>query len=235
MRAGLSGTQALQQLEEALEVSRREALDASKLRAELAAAAARADAAIKDKERAEELLAKARAASDCFADSTWYAFTLPFGSRARRSVQAESEKKEAIAAAAKATQAIHAGAAKKELLSPAPTLPAPRTAAADGRGPPRASDNDDSPAAAPAPAPAKDSADADALLPAVQTTAAIAPAAFARKKPRPKSNFSMLIAAGTFALLPPSQSAMPAPSQQMSKAALPLVASVQRGAKTKVC
>ena len=154
-------------------------------------------------------------------------------------MQAESEKEEAIAAAAKAVKAAKAAAAaaaKKELVSPAPTLPAPRTAAADGRAPPRASDDDISPAAAPVAS--KDGADADAPLPALQPAGAAAPVAFARKKPRPKSNLSMLMSAGTFALPPPSQSAphaAPAPSQQLPKAALPLVASTQqRGAKTKV-
>ena len=152
-------------------------------------------------------------------------------------MQAESEKEEAIAAAAKAAKAAAAAAAKKELVSPAPTLPAPRTAAADGRAPPRASDDDISPAAAPVAS--KDGADADAPLPALQPAGAAAPVAFARKKPRPKSNLSMLMSAGTFALPPPSQSAphaAPAPSQQLHKAALPLVASTQqRGAnKTKV-
>ena len=52
--------QAAKQLEESLEAARREAAEASKLRAELATAVARAEEALQEKQRADELRLQVR-------------------------------------------------------------------------------------------------------------------------------------------------------------------------------
>ena len=58
-----------EQLEAALEASRREATEVSKLRAELAAAISSAEEAVKAKERAEELRLQVRRCLACFCQA----------------------------------------------------------------------------------------------------------------------------------------------------------------------